>query len=459
MRPRRARGREPPSVLLVEKETQASSLPYAAGMGVRGHRGTWRAPFVWGVVVASIQWLRPFSRAAVVHAHGAEGELFARLVSLLSSLLLAGWAAGRMRAGGARFARGLGRSGAAAMGLLALLAAGGLDPGPLGGLLYLVADGWSALWVALAWHQFGVGSSHRGPQMARAGIGGLLGGLFGGVVASAWAPGLPLWGGLVPVAIVSPWLGRALADLASETPKDGGSQQAHFAAPAGGTVPGRGALGALLLAVASAEALAQLLDYRAVRLATAHLGEEGAVRAFFGGIAAGASVLGLLAQLFWTRWAGGRRRAVLGLLSVPLGVLVLLGAASFVASALPLAALLVVFDRGLGHSIHQSAREQLLGRLPGDPGAVRPWGSSVVPRFGRVAGVGLALAASAFGPSALSWSSAATALLSAVASLWLGWRLVACSTGSNAGQRLEGWLLDSLRLSEPMDPSRIEPGR
>ncbi len=411
--------------------------------------------------MASIQWLRPFSRAAMVQQCGPEGELYVRLASLGCSLWLASWAAARLRRGGAPFAYRLGLFGAVGMGGLASLAWLRSPSTWQGWLLYLGVDAWSASWVALAWHQLGTGARHRGPALARAGLGGLLGGLLGGAAAASWAPKLSLPVGLSLVAVFSPWMGWLLASVAPlrSTASDGHGAARPMPPCDEPRIAGAGAWRGLVAVSVASEVLAQLLDYRAVSLAAAHLGTEEAVRAFFGWTAMGASALGVLAQLAWSRWAGGRRRAVLGLLVVPLGVSLLLFAASAWGASLLWAAGLVVWDRGLGHSVHQSAREQLIGQLAREPGSARFWASAVAPRLGRCLGVAFVLALPALGATSLLLSMGVAAC-SAAAAVWVGRRLVAAS-GAEAASRSEripagvrGWLVDSLRLPEP---ERVTP--
>jgi len=406
------------------------------------------------LVVATVQWLRPCARGLLLHADGARGELSARLASLLLSAALATWLGGwlgRDRAG-AR-ALGLGRASAAVLASLAALAV--LAPRALvtRWAVYLGVDGWGALWVALCWERLGAHSAHRGPQMARAGLWGLLGGLLGALAAAGLAATLPSWAVLAAAAPVGPLVARWLGGLDAvdarapvDADRSAASQPPDSAAAAG--LAAGGVL--LLVVVAGGEVLAQLVDYRVAWLATERYGGLGALRRFLALLGALSAALGLLAQGAWLRFAGGRRRAAAGLLFVPLAVLLVLGVSGLLGvSALLSAALLQVLERGLGHSVHQSAREQLLGGLVGDSGAWRPWVSSVAPRLGRLLGVlgSLALAAFAPGLTPVAIGVSAAGLAGVTASL--GLRLQRALSGPGRampGGPLAGLLMDSLPL-------------
>ena len=407
------------------------------------------------LVVAAVQWLRPAARGLFLHADGARGELSARLASLLLSAVLAGWLGrrlGRDRTG--TLAHRLGRVSAAALVALAALAA--LAPHALATrwAVYLGADGWSAVWVALCWERLGTHSAHRGPQMARFGLGGLLGGLLGALAAAALAATLPTWAVLVAAAPVGPlvarWLGGVSLDPAAAVLGAASPERSGRHAPVGAEDLALG--GTLLLGVvAGGELLAQLVDFRVAQLATARYGAVGELRRFLALLGALSAALGLLAQGAWLRAAGGRRRAVVGLLAVPLGVLLVLLAGGLLgASALLSAALLQVLERGLGHSVHQSAREQLLGGLVRDSGAWRPWVSSVAPRLGRLLGVlgSMALATFAPGRAALAVGFAAAGLAGVTTALGLRLERALRVPGRPvAGRRLlAGLLMDSLPL-------------
>ncbi len=424
------------------------------GRGLRARAAAWRPTAAWVLVVATAQWLRPCSRGLLLHADGARGELSVRLASLLLSAALAAWLGGwlgRERAG-AR-ALGLGRTSAVTMAVLAALAGLAPQASVTRWAVYLGVDGWGALWVALCWERLGAHSAHRGPQMARAGLWALRGGLLGALAAAGLAVTLPSWAVLaaaVPVSLlVARWLGGAVA-VDAQAPVDAG-RSAASQPPAPAAASGLAAGGALLLVVvAGGEVLAQLVDYRVAQLATERYGGLGALRRFLGLIGALSAAFGLLAQGAWLRFAGGRRRAAAGLLFVPLAVLLVLGASGLLGtSALLSAALLQVLERGLGHSVHQSAREQLLGGLVGDSGAWRPWVSSVAPRLGRLLGVlgSMALAAVAPGLAPLAIGASAAGL--AVVTAWLGLRLQRAfhDPGRTApGGSLAGLLMDSLPL-------------
>lgn len=390
---------------------------------------------LWFFIILVFQVLKPLKKGLFVDSLGAYMELYAKLANVAIALVaVVCFTALYNRFGSRKLIGAL--CGLFTLALLAFALWLGREPSAAANWsFYLFGDAWSTVWVTTFWAYLNeLTETEQSKRLyGLIGGGGVIGGLFGGLVV--WHLVRPLGAPalLASCAAVTLLIGAMVWRTETIAARPGGGVRRKVPAPAPDLpeAPPNPALEGARLVLASGyllaitavvfvyELVSQILDYQYSSAAEALEG-AGATQAFFGQVTAIIGVVSVLTQLFLVSFIIRRFSLTAALLVLPVAMAV----SSGVYLAMPVlwaAALLTISDNSFSYSIHQTARETLY--VPMSPDVkykARAFANMFVQRLGK----GVAILA------ALALAAIPVRFLSLVALLFIAaWSLLAIYAG------------------------------